>query len=375
MTDKPVILIGAGCPQSLADKLATLSIPLLVTWQAIDRVPENSPVFCGRPGMIGQRAANIIQQKADLLIIVGARLDTEQVGYRMDNFAPNARKIVYDVDQAELDKLPDWYTVRHDLSVCENIQPVKADLEWSRWCKNIYNFYRHELDGENVNGDYVDPYYFMRYLSDACAEGEIIVPGSSGTQSCVLMQSFKVKEKQKILLCNTAGAMGFDIPMAIGATLGTDKRVICVTGDGGFMLNFQELEVVHRLNLPIKFFVFCNNGYGSIAAMQDGRFEGRRVGSDAISGFTIPRLERIAAVWGMAYHHMMDNCDVAESMARIMAQPGSAIIRVNTSLDFRYANRVGSTFSNGAFAVDDMADMTPKLGRDDFEKIMRWGRE
>ncbi len=115
--NKPVILIGAGCPQSLAEKLCTLGIPCLVTWQAIDRVPENSPVFCGRPGVVGQRAANIIQQKADLLIIVGARLDTEQVGYRMDNFAPNARKVVYDVDRAELEKLPEsWEKYQVDLN-------------------------------------------------------------------------------------------------------------------------------------------------------------------------------------------------------------------------------------------------------------------
>jgi acetolactate synthase-1/2/3 large subunit len=381
--NKPVILIGAGCPQSLADKLSRLGIPVLTTWQAIDRVPETSPVFCGRPGMIGQRAANIIQQKADLLIVVGARLDTEQVGYRIDNFAPGAQKVVYDIDRAELDKLPKSFDKRiADLNrvyeaglFFEKEFSLLKNSAWLRWCKNLYEQFRPELDGENISGDYVDPYFFMRHLSQECAEGEVIVPGSSGTQSCVLMQSFKVKQGQKILLCNTTGAMGFDVPMAIGAALCTGQRVICVTGDGGFMLNFQELEVVSRLNLPVKFFVFCNDGYGSIASMQDGRFDGHRVGSNAISGFTIPRLPRIAAVWGMAYHYMGDNCDVAESLGRIMAAPGAAIIHVNTSLDFRYACRVSTSIAKGIFRTDDMQEMTPKLDPVELAEIMVWGNE
>ncbi len=382
--NKPVILIGAGCPQSLADKLQTLGIPCLTTWQGIDRVPENSPVFCGRPGVVGQRAANIIQQKADLLIVVGARLDTEQVGYRIDNFAPNAEKFVFDIDQAELDKLPKskkWGKYKYDLGMSfegvadtwlESIGKT-TDVKWLNYCQWLYAEFRHELDGQSVNGDFVDPYYFMRHLSEECAEGEIIVPGSSGMQSCALMQSFKVKVGQKILLCNTIGAMGLE-PMAIGAAIGTGKRVICVTGDGGFMLNFQELEVVSRLNLPIKYFVFCNDGYGSITSMQDQRF-GLRVGGDAQSGFTVPRLERIAAVWSFSYHYLGDNLDISKNMKRIMAAPGAAIVRVNTSLEFRYATKVNSSMIDGKFLADDMADMTPKLDPKELAEIMAWGNE
>jgi acetolactate synthase-1/2/3 large subunit len=378
--NKPVILIGAGCPQSLADKLVTLGIPCLTTWQGIDRVSENSLVFCGRPGVVGQRAANIIQQKADLLIIVGARLDTEQVGYRIDNFAPNADIHTFDFDKAELDKLPyDFAKNCLDLSSNFDFHSIFGWLEnfedenWLTYCKNLYANFRHELDGQNINGDFVDPYYFMRHLSEECTEGEIIVPGSSGMQSCALMQSFKVKDDQKILLCNTIGAMGLE-PMAIGAALGTGKRVICVTGDGGFMLNFQELEVVSRLNLPIKYFVFCNGGYGSITSMQDARF-GLRVGGDAQSSFTIPKLERIAAVWGFPFHYLGDNLDVSKSMKRIMDAPGPAIIRVNTSLEFRYATKVGSVLVDGKFQVDPMEDMTPHLDPGELAQIMAWGNE
>src|SRR6185369_13384337 len=145
----------------------------------------------------------------------------------------------------------------------------------------LYDRFRPELDGANVVEDFVDPYYFVRRLGDVCEEGETIVPGSSGMQSCALMQAWKVKRGQHILLCNTIGAMGLE-PMAIGAALATDRRVICVTGDGGFFQNMQELEVVKRLRLNIKYFVFVNGGYGSITTMQDARFN-LRVGGDPSS--------------------------------------------------------------------------------------------
>lgn len=366
--NKPVILIGAGCPQPLADKLCKLGIPVLTTWQGIDRVPEDSPVFCGRPGVIGQRAANIIQQKATALYVFGARLDMEQVGQRMDNFAPNAHKVIYDIDRAELDKLPETWE-RYAMDLSEGLKlgmgEKQGDPAWLRWCRDLYAHFRPELDGENKVEDFVDPYYFTRILSDACAEGEIIVPGSSGMQSCALMQAFKVKCGQKILLCNTVGAMGLE-PMAIGAALATNKRVVCVTGDGGFYQNFQELEVVKRLDLPIKYFVFCNGGYGSITTMQDARFN-QRVGGDPSSGLTFPDLERAAAVWDFPFHEMRDNSQ-GGTINTVLQAPGPAIVRVNTSLAFRYACKVNSTLKDGVFVTDAMEDMTPKI--DNLKELM-----
>lgn len=359
MTPKPVILIGAGCPRALADELCTLGIPVLTTWQGIDRVPEDSPVFCGRPGVIGQRAANIIQQKADVIYIYGARMDMEQVNHKIERFAPRAMKIVHDVDEAELDKLPaDWFIVRHDLNTFPLPQIPDTNPRWLTWCKSLYNQFRYELDGTNTVEDYVDPYYFTRILSDVCEEGEIIVPGSSGMQSCAMMQAFKVKRGQRILLCNTIGAMGME-PMAIGAALGTGKRVVMVTGDGGFFMNMQELEVVKRLGLPIKYFVFCNGGYGSITTMQDARFN-LRVGGDPSSGFTLPDLSRVAAVWGIPFHQI-DNNSETDIMRWVINADGASITRVNTSLAFRYACKVQSSLKDGKFINDDMQDLTPKI--------------
>lgn len=356
---KPVILIGAGCPPSLAERLCDLGVPVLTTWQGIDLVPEDSPVFCGRPGMIGQRAANIIQQRADAVYIFGARMDGEQVGHRIDNFAPKAQKVIYDIDPDELAKLPaSWFVHEQDLTQPFNLPNIEADNRWLAWCKALYKKFRYELDGANVVEDFVDPYYFVRRLSDACEEGEVIVPASSGMQSCAMMQAFKVKRGQRIMLNNTTGAMGFE-PMAIGAAIASGKRVVCVAGDGGFYMNVQELETVKRLDLPVKYFVFCNGGYGSIATMQDARFN-LRVGAEPQSGFTLPYLSRVAAVWGFPYHEINDNADCGK-IEKILDAPCAAVVRVNTSLAFRYAVRVIAALKDGRFVVDDMDDMTPKI--------------
>jgi acetolactate synthase-1/2/3 large subunit len=152
--------------------------------------------------------------------------------------------------------------------------------------------------------------------------------------------------------------MGME-PMAIGAAIASGKRVICVTGDGGFFMNMQELETVKRLHLPIKYFVFCNGGYGSITTMQDARFN-LRVGGDEASGFTLPSLERVAAVWGIPFHQI-DNNSETDIIRWVINAPGAAIVRVSTTLAFRYACKVQASLQNGAFINDDMSDMTPKI--------------
>lgn len=362
-----VILVGAGCSRELAEYLCTLGVPVLTSWQGIDLVPEEIPVFCGRPGVVGQRAANIIIQKAEALHVFGARLDPSTVNYSYDTFAPKAKKFIHDVDDAELDKYPkSWIVRKTDLRRKFEYVFGVADTDWLLWCKALYNRFRHELDGDQ-NTDYVDPYLFVRYLSDACQEDEIIVPASSGMQSCAMMQAFKVKSGQRIMLCNTIGAMGFE-PMAIGAAIASGRRVIVVSGDGGFGMNMQELEVVNRLGLNIKYFVFENGGYGSITTMQDNRFNGKRVASDKESGFTTPNLYYTALTFRILYSEINSNQKIQQAIDIALRARFPTLTRVRSSLEFKYACKVEASLKDNRFINDDLSDMTPKV--DDYERIM-----
>jgi acetolactate synthase-1/2/3 large subunit len=312
---KPVFLIGNGLRGAphIIEQLCKLNVPVLTTWQGCDLIPEDSPVFCGRPGNIGQRAANIILQKSNWVMMAGARLDMETIGHDLAGFVPNCEMpIVVDCDAEELAKFPNkWGKIMMDFNNPKigygqsGLPFVSGDPEWLAWCKALYNRFRPELDGQD-GGNFVDPYAFINTLSDVCNENDILVPGSSGMQSCAFFQAFKVKKGQRILCCNTIGAMGFE-PMAIGAAIASGRRVIVVTGDGGFAQNMQELEVVRRMGLPIHYFVFSNGGYGSISSMQDGRF-GLRVGSTPESGFTVPDLGWFSMGCDFS-HYLIDNND------------------------------------------------------------------
>lgn len=360
--NKPVILIGNGIrnnPDILAQLLG-LGIPILTTWMAADLLPEDSPVFCGRPGIYGQRAANIIQQKATHLYCFGARLDEQQVAYRYDNFAPNAIKYIYDIDKAEIDKLPSSWISRNSIGTF-----VDCPLEWLAWCKGLYKRFRPELEGENDPVS-VDPFRFVSILSDYAQKDDIIVAGA-GKAGETLMQAFKVKAGQRVLTLSTCGAMGYDIPLSIGAAISSGRRVLCVTGDGGFMLNMQELEVVRRLKLPIQFFVHSNNGYGSIRAMQKARFDGHYVGCDPESGFTIPRLAEVAECFGIPYmSHATTMASKMQKAAWSLFAP--LIVELKVDPDYIQIPRVATALVNGQWRQDDMSDMTPHI--DDLQELM-----
>jgi acetolactate synthase-1/2/3 large subunit len=356
---RPVILLGNGVRNNpdLVTYLSSLGVPILTTWMAADLLPENSPVFCGRPGIYGQRAANIIQQKATQLYCFGARLDEGQVAYRYDNFAPKAEKLIFDIDKAELDKLPDTWTkstYQFTVDACHH--------DWLNWCKALYHRFRPELDGRGDIG-FVDPFTFVHDLSDYAQPDDIIIAGA-GKAGEILFQAFKVKAGQRVQTLSTNGAMGYDIPLSIGACLASGRRVLCVTGDGGFQLNVQELEVVRRLHLPIQFFVHSNRGYASIRMMQKARFDGRVVGADPESGFTIPKLAEIADCYGMQYQCVQS----LEYPTEFTGQ----IVELMIDPDYVQLPRVATSMVGGKFTQDSMEDMSPLLPRGELKAIMEW---
>jgi len=364
--NKPVILLGNGVRNNpaLVAYLGSLGVPILTTWMACDLLPENSPVFCGRPGVYGQRAANIIQQKATALHCFGARLDEQQVAYQYDKFAPKAEHlIVYDIDKAELDKLPErFFRGRVNLSNADDRPTIACHHDWLNWCKSLYHRFRPELNGLEDIG-YVDPFTFVHDLSDYAKPDDIIVAGA-GKAGETLMQAFKVKAGQRVQTLSTNGAMGYDIPLSIGACLASGRRVLCVTGDGGFQLNIQELEVIRRLHLPIQFFVHSNRGYGSIRQMQINRFNGNVVGADPESGFTIPKLAEIADCYGMEYQCI-------QSMEYPVEFTGQ-LIELMIDPDYVQLPRVATSMIGGKFTQDAMEDMSPLLPRGELKTIMEW---
>ena len=385
-SSRPALFLGNGVRAAGAEKeclelVERLQIPVLLTWKAMDLLPESHPLYAGRPGAIGQRAANFTQQNADCLLIIGARLDLPQTAFNHANFAPAAKKILVDVDPAEIGKMQ---TPIH-LPICADARDFLAELlgrpglqskdrswwiervkQWRKDCPVVLPQYWTEPKG------YVSTYALMDVLSDQLTPDDLIVPGSSGPASDIFMQAFRVKAGQRILNAPGLGAMGTGLPATIGACLASGgRRTVCINGDGGFQLNIQELETLRRLNLPIKIFVLDNGGYASIMAMQRHHFQGHFVGSGAGSGLTFPDVARVAAAYGLPTARINDHEELRASMGELLAGAGPLICVVKTSAEEEVAPRGTSTLNaDGLMVSRPMEDMWPLLDREEFKRQM-----
>ena len=384
---RPVIYAGNGVRTAAAvDAFRALvgqwGIPVLLTWKAADFLADDHPCYIGRPGGMGQRAANFTQQKADWILVLGARLDLPSVAFNHANLAPNAFKIFVDVDPAELAK----FKTAVDLPVCADLHRFLPALAaaanrsqlpdfsmWRDYCRALVHRYPVVLPEYRTQADTpVSTYVLMDILSDLLDERDVFVPGSSGPCSDIFYQAFRVKFGQRILNAPGLGAMGTGLPGTIGAALASGgRRIININGEGGFQLNIQELETVKRLNLPIKFFVLDNGGYRSIVAMQRGHFHGRLVGSEASSRLSLPDTGRVAEAYGVPALYVDSHAQLEAVLRETLSRPGPVVCVVKTSVDEKTAPKVTSEVRpDGSMVSKPMEDMWPFLDRDEFRSVM-----
>jgi len=377
---RPILLVGNGVRlsdsiPSCLEFIQKTNIPVLTSWKMMDLLADDHPQFVGRPGGVGQRGANFNQQNSDFIICVGARLDHGQLAYQHKYFAREAKKCIVDVDPNEINKLTCEieYPVPMDAkvffsSINDLINKLEID-EWLLFCKNLYNKYPVILP------EYLDPsfprvnnYAFIHYLSDLLPEESLLVPGSSGACSEVTMQAFRVKNKTRIYNSEGLGSMGFGIPAAIGGCLANNKKTtISIDGDGGFFMNIQELELVHRYNLPIKFFVLNNNGYGSIRTTQNTHFGGRVIASDPASGLTLPSIEKNAFAYNIPYVLIKNQANLAEELENVLNTEGPIICELLVDQNHKTMPKA-SVYkkADGSFETRPMEDLAPFLDREEF---------
>ena len=381
-SERPVILAGngirlAGALREFIHLAESLKIPILTTWKAIDFLPEDHPFFFGRPGSIGQRGANFIQQNSDLILTLGARLDLLQVGYNYPNFARAAKKIIVEVDDAEIRKLK----MPIDLPVCGNVKDFLAELvrkkealkgkdrfAWLERCRQWKEKYPVVLPEYGQAKSFVNTYALVDVLSDLLSSEDVLVPGSSGSCSEITMQAFRVKKGQRILNSPGLGAMGFGLPASIGACLASGgKRTVSLIGDGGLQLNIQDLATIVRLKLPLKLFVLNNNGYASIRNTQNAHFKGHLVACDPSSGLVLPNTCAIAAAYGLKHYRIQDPQHLREDVAEVLADEGPCLCEVMTDPDLLTAPRLSSeTRPDGSIVSKPLEDLWPFLGREEF---------
>jgi acetolactate synthase-1/2/3 large subunit len=166
--------------------------------------------------------------------------------------------------------------------------------------------------------------------------------------------------------------MGWDLPLSIGACVGSGKRrTICVTGDGSIQWNLQELLTIARNRLPIKIFIFNNHGYASIRSTQNSFFEGRFVGADHPSGLANPDFRKLAEAYGLPYSHIADNGSLKAGLAAVLADDQPAVCELNLAKDQAISPKA-SAFRrpDGSFESRPLEDMSPFLSREEVYENM-----
>lgn len=380
-SERPVILAGngirlAGAEKEFLDLVNKLNIPVLTTWLGIDLLPESHELFIGRPGSIAPRGANFTLQNSDCLLIIGSRLDMALTGYAHDKFARAAKKIMVDIDSAEIRKIKTTIDIpiyvdakvfiRELLNKVNKIR-LKPSSSWLSRCQEWKEKYPVVLPEHRIHRGSVSIYFFSEILADELSGHDLIVPGSSGNSVELFLLAFKVKAGQRIFHNRGLGAMGFGLPASIGACIASGhRRTICVDGDGGFQLNIQELETVARLKLPIKFFVINNGGYASIRAMQMNYFQ-QMVGADPESGLTFPDIIKVATAYGLSTMRIMDQNDLRNQIRDVLKLPGPVICEIMAIPDEIRAPRLSSSQrSDGVMISKPLEDLWPFLDRQEF---------
>jgi acetolactate synthase-1/2/3 large subunit len=389
-SERPMLLIGNGVRLSRAEgELETLKqeldIPAELTWLAIDLMADDDPLYVGRPGTIAQRGANFAIQNCDFLLSIGARLDRVVTGYSPEGFARDARKAMVDIDPTELKKMGSTIHfpvcadaaefMREMLAQASKIEK-KARCAWKQRCADWRTRYPLVLPEHRVSDSRVSVYNFAEVMSGILDEGDFCISGSSGTGIELFLLAFRTKRRQRIFHTTALGAMGFGIPAAIGAGIvaaadGGRRNIICVDGDGGFQFNIQELETIKRLQLPVKFFVLDNQGYGSIRASQTAFFGGCSIGCDSKTGQTLPDVRRVAEAYGISTAVISDQRDLAADIRRVLAMPGPVVCNVHIVLDEVRQPRLSSVQrADGSFVSKPLEDLWPFLDRQEFRTNM-----
>lgn len=382
---RPVIIAGngirlAGAIGVFEKVVSRLGIPVLTTWLGLDLIPQDHPLFAGRPGSVAPRGANFALQNSDLVLAVGARLDMALTAYAHENFARGARKVVVDIDRAEIGKLRMDIDVGAAADAGDFLRELLRQLEpaslhvpssWVERCQDWKRRYPVVLPEHHARKDYVSTYAFSQVLSQELAEGDVVCPTSSGSAVEIFFLCYEAKKDQRVFHSRGLGAMGFALPSALGACLAAGRaRTVCVDGDGGFQFNVHELETVRRLGLPIKIFVLSNEGYASIRTSQQRYFQ-RLVGADATSGMTLPSTLAVAGAYGLRGTRIGGGDDLRAGIRHALAEPGPIVCEVLTPPDEpRQPSIVSAPRADGSMVSKPLEDLWPFLDREEFRANM-----
>ena len=383
-SNRPIIHIGHGVKLSKAENvflklINRFNIPFMQTWNADDVVIHDHKMNMGKPGAFGSRYSNFIIQSSDFYISIGTRLPFMVTGYDATDYARKAKvKVMIDIDKNELKKngMSINYKICCDAKYFIEklnffLKKINKINKWIKYCNYLKNKYPIVQKKFYKLKKYVNSYVFIDVLSKYLKENKIIIT-DMGFSFTTTHQAFKNKKNQ-ILLTNSGHApMGWGLPAAIGASC-KGKRfqdVICLTGEGGFQMNIQELATLMHNKIPIKIFIFNNGGYLTIKQTQQLGFKGRLMGSTKTSGLSFPDYEKIAKSHKLNYFIIKNQIRLNSKIKSILTVKKPLICEVLMDPnEEQIPKAINKKNKDGKSIPTVFEDMYPFLSRSDFQKM------
>ncbi|MDR2818678.1 MAG: thiamine pyrophosphate-binding protein [Endomicrobium sp.] len=377
---KPLVIAGQGIRLSNSqNKLKTFieryNIPMVTTRLGIDIIESSHRLYVGRPGNYGERSANFAVQNADMVLILGSRLSTSSIGHDGKNFARNAKKIMVDIDEKELNKpLPNIdIKIKDDVSLFldsllkyekvnfDNFQSWQNKcFEWTQKYPVVLEEYKREMP--------INSYYFTDRLSEI-ADKDCVILVDIGSCFPVASQVWKIKQGQRFLATGGLGSMGY-WAASIGACAAHNyQKTLVITGDGGLQMNIQEFATIKHNNLPIKVFVYNNNGYLLIRQTQRNFMDNRLFGVSPKSGLWCPDSMKIADAYGIKGVRIEKLESIDEKIKEVLDYQGPVICDiVMRELQELMPRTASKKLPDGTLEAMPFDDMYPFLSKEEYEQ-------
>ena len=362
--------------------VAKLNVPVVTSFDGIDIMEQDEPLYAGRAGDVADRAGNWAVQNSDYLLVVGSRLGIRQVSYATETWARESFVTMVYPDALETTK-PNIHVelpVRADLkefcdAICNKIEnPLETKSEWIATCKKWMKDYpvvipeRHNNQKEPAN-----VYWLIDQFNNYSHENTPVVTGN-GSACVVTGSALKIKKAQRYMFNTGCGSMGWGLPASIGACFANNKKeTYCITGDGSIQMNLQELQTLVFHKLPIKILLINNGGYHSMRQTQRNLFkETSAVGVGPETGdLSFPSMEKIAGAYGIPYLSAKRNEDLPEILKKFTGIDGYAMCEVFVDSTQGFEPKPSAMkLADGSLVSPPLEDLAPFLDRDELKKIM-----
>jgi acetolactate synthase I/II/III large subunit len=391
-SERPVVVIGQGVRLSNSETLVREflhkhRIPVVSTYLGVDSYTPHDDLYMGKIGVKGERAANIVTQKADLLLVLGASLHVSSIGYNYDEFAPDAEKWIVDIDTTSHMKP----TLNGQNLVCADIGSFLRDFAaeeelskgssqaWTQWAQIgtglKLKFPTHDPEYEKES-EGINIYTVVEEVSQNLEPQDVVV-SDAGSAFYSVSQGIRLGEDNRYLTSGAMATMGYSLPASIGISFGAPgARIFAFTGDGSLHQNIQELGQMKFLGLPIVLIVLNNSGYLSIRASQSNYFESRFIGTDEQSGLGLPNISAISEAYGLSCYRIESLATLRAALGNLTARPEPVVFDVKTPSNQPIVPTVSSRLNeSGGMTSRAIHDMTPLVDPAELEEIMRpkWG--